>query len=179
LSFKKGTKILIRPEIPGFRFSPEETIVTWYEDWGPVVFRMMTELEGPFPELGKKVEGKVKFFVGPLLINEININVIIKEHLSRDEKSIRNKKAKPAYRKIFTSYAHEDSDIVESMEKVFSAFGDEYMRDLMTLCSGQEWKPSTLDLIEKADVFHLFWSSASQKSPHVAMEWREALARVS
>jgi hypothetical protein len=178
MDIKWGTKILIKPEMPGFRFAPEEMIVAWYEDWVPVVFKMMTELKGPFPPVGEKVKGKVNFFVGPLPINEIDINVIIKEHLSGDEKIERNEKANPAYRKIFPSYAREDLEIVKKIETAFDAFGDKYMFDLKTLRAGEKWKPRLLELIQISDIFHLFWSEASEKSKYVEMEWREALKRV-
>lgn len=172
---KVGTEIKIKPEIPDFRFAPKEMIVEWYKDWVPVVFRMMTELAGPFPKSGKKVKGKVKFFVGPLLINEIDINVTVKDLLLGDEKFTRNKKEKSAYRKIFPSYSHRDKKIVEKIEKTYSAFGDEYMRDVKKLRCGQKWQPEILKLIKEADVFHLFWSYASKKSRYVRKEWEEAL----
>ena len=174
---KGGTNVLIKPKIPGFRFEPEEVIVTWYGEWVPVVFRMMTEFERPLLKWGKKVEGQVNFFVGPLLINEININMIIKDHLSGNEKFTRNEKAKPAYRKIFPSYAHKDEAIVRKIELAFQAFGDKYMRDVKELRCGQKWEPTILKLIKEADVFHLFWSKAAKKSHYVEMEWQEALKR--
>ena len=172
---KVGTEIKIKPEMPYFSFSPEESSVKWNEEFHPVMFQMMTELKGPFPPLGKKVQGKVKFFVGPLLINEININVIVKAQLTGKEKVEKNKKANPAYRKIFPSYSHKDTKIVNKIEKTYSAFGDRYMRDVRELRSGQKWQPAILELIKEADVFHLFWSSASKDSPYVRLEWEEAL----
>jgi predicted thioredoxin/glutaredoxin len=49
------------------------------------------------------------------------------------------------------------------------------MRDVKELRCGQEWQPEILELIKEADVFHLFWSYASEKSPYVEKEWKEAL----
>jgi hypothetical protein len=43
------------------------------------------------------------------------------------------------YRKIFASYSHLDAAIVENVGRVMAAIGDEFMRDVDTLRSGQIW----------------------------------------
>jgi acyl carrier protein len=174
---KDGTKILIRPEMPGFRFKPEDNTVTWHKDWLPVEFRMVPLLKGPFAKRGKKLHGQVEFFVGPLLIAEININVIIKDQLSEDEIANKVENESSVYQKIFPSYSHKDSEIVEKIEAAYEAFGNEYMRDVRTLRSGEEWDPELLAKIKEANVFHLFWSEASEKSEYVRKEWLTALKR--
>jgi hypothetical protein len=177
VDIKWGAKILIKPEMPGFRFAPEESLVTWYEDWIPVTFNMMAEPKELIPRRGEKVNGKVKFFVGPLLINEIDINVTIKEHLSGDETVTINKKTHPAYLKIFPSYAHEDEDIVEKIEAAVETIGNKYMRDVKVLRAGELFGPAIDDFIKEAHVFQLFWSEASKESKYVEKEWRAALER--
>ena len=174
---KNGTKILIRPEMPGFRFTPEESTVKWYGNFIPLEFHMKTEFKGRIPNMGKKVHGQVSFFVGPLPIAEIKINVIIKKQLTRKEKFIKDSVPTSGYQKIFASYSRKDSEIVEKVEKAYNMFGDEYIRDLMKLRSGEEWQPAILNFIKEADVFHLYWSKASKKSENVKKEWRAALNR--
>jgi hypothetical protein len=57
-----------------------------------------------------------------------------------------------------------------------SALGDQYLKDVLTLRSGEPWHDRLLQLIEEADVFQLFWSSNSMHSPHCRTEWEYALA---
>jgi hypothetical protein len=47
--------------------------------------------------------------------------------------------------------------------------------DKASLLAGQDWEQALLGLIEKADLFQLFWSEAASRSPNVAEEWRHAL----
>jgi hypothetical protein len=101
--------------------------------------------------------------------------VIVKRQLSKDEEPAEDEEASSVYRKIFASYSHKDSEIVEKIEAAYEAFGDEYMRDVKILRSGEEWNPALLKLIKQADVFQLFWSEAAKKSKYVEKEWREAL----
>jgi hypothetical protein len=51
----------------------------------------------------------------------------------------------------------------------------DYLRDVMTLKSGQNWSQELLDMIGRADVFQLFWSSTASMSAYVEQEWRFAL----
>jgi hypothetical protein len=51
----------------------------------------------------------------------------------------------------------------------------DYLRDVMTLKSGQSWSDELLRMIEQADVFQLFWSTPASQSPYVEQEWRHAL----
>ena len=80
------------------------------------------------------------------------------------------------YRKIFPSYSHRDSAVVESFAVAARALGDQYLQDVLTLRAGERWDARLLELIEDADVFQLFWSSNSMGSPHCRDEWDHALA---
>ena len=76
----------------------------------------------------------------------------------------------------FPSYSHRDSAIVEQFERFAEASGDEYLRDVRALRSGEEWDPRLRDFIDEAHVFQLFWSREAMASPNVADEWRYALS---
>ena len=80
------------------------------------------------------------------------------------------------YRKIFPSYSHDDQAIVADFAEVVRALGDEYLQDVLTLRSGERWQTRLPELIEEADVFQLFWSSNSMRSPYCQQEWEHALA---
>jgi hypothetical protein len=80
------------------------------------------------------------------------------------------------YRKIFPSYSHQDSAVVASFAVAARALGDQYLQDVLTLRAGERWDAHLLELIEDADVFQLFWSRNSMRSPHCRDEWQHALA---
>src|SRR6478609_5749093 len=57
-----------------------------------------------------------------------------------------------------------------------AAIGDEFMRDVDTLRSGQIWSSQLECYIRDCDVFQLYWSSNSMTSDLVSNEWHYALA---
>jgi hypothetical protein len=79
------------------------------------------------------------------------------------------------YQKVFPSYSHKDLAIVRQAEAYGKALGHVYLRDRLTLRSGEEWETRLLDLIDKADIFQLFWSTNSMRSEYVRREWEHAL----
>jgi hypothetical protein len=80
------------------------------------------------------------------------------------------------YRRIFPSYSHQDTAIVEQAEAFGLMLGDVYLRDRTTLRSGEDWDARLLELMDQADVFQLFWSSNSMRSNYVRREWEHAVA---
>nr|VFK23162.1 MAG: hypothetical protein BECKMB1821G_GA0114241_100415 [Candidatus Kentron sp. MB] len=62
---RRGTEILVCPELEGARFNPPFAKVIWLEDWHCVEFRM--QAERPL----NADRGRVAFYVGPVLIGEM------------------------------------------------------------------------------------------------------------
>lgn len=81
------------------------------------------------------------------------------------------------YQAIFVSYSHQDTVIVEQLEKAYEALGLQYLRDVRLLRSGEEWNPALLQKIDEADIFQLCWSKPAKRSPNVRKEWKHALKR--
>jgi hypothetical protein len=50
-----------------------------------------------------------------------------------------------------------------------------FLRDIETLRSGEKWNPALLAMIERANIFQLYWSPAAKRSRYVEQEWRHAL----
>src|SRR5690606_20051723 len=82
---------------------------------------------------------------------------------------------RPLYRAIFCSYSRKDTEIIERVERAYKALGLDFLRDVVTIKSGQHWNDELLRMIERADIFQLFWSDASAASPYVRQEWEYAL----
>jgi hypothetical protein len=53
--------------------------------------------------------------------------------------------------------------------------GLDYLRDVTVLKSGQHWSEELLEMIERADIFQLFWSENAAMSDYVRREWQHAL----
>jgi hypothetical protein len=157
-----GTQISIHPELPGFRFNPPFSSVLWLEDWHCTEFRMQA-----LPEtrslVGEQVEGRVAFYVGPLLIGETKLLTQITEQVPLIGSETRELWAEAGvypYRAIFVSYSHQDSYIVDQLERAYRALGDTYLRDVAVLRSGEAWNPALLGKIYEADIFQFCWSEA-------------------
>lgn len=178
-----GTQVTIHPELPGFRFNPPSSNILWLEDWHCIEFRMQALGEAN-RMLDERIIGRIAFYVGPLLIGETDLYAIVAEH-APDTQDISDAPEMHAalweetstspYRAIFVSYSHEDSIIVDQLERAYRALGDDYLRDVAVLRSGEAWNAALLDKIREASIFQLCWSKAARDSKYVEQEWRYAL----
>lgn len=80
--------------------------------------------------------------------------------------------------KIFASYSHEDRLLVDKIERIVNVTmeGVQYFRDVTSLRSGDNWRERVFQMIDEADYFQLFWSSAAAKSEYVKEELQHALS---
>lgn len=170
-ALSRGTEITIIPQLPGAIFNPPYVRVKWYEEWQCVEFRMKVESASDAPVLS----GQVLFYVGPLAVAEIPIDLRLRaEAAAESRRGFLNEEYANPYRTIFVSYSHDDTRVVEALERAYRALGDSYLRDVGILRSGQQWSEAILAHIPQADVFQLCWSAAAKASPHVEREWRTA-----
>jgi hypothetical protein len=173
----RGAGILAVPELAGFRFNPPSARFLWLEDWHYVNFRMQAVSGTPGLELGTAINGRVAFFVGPILIGEVKIWTYLAES-DQDLASVGpGRTTGDAFRRIFPSYSHVDVDIVEELKSAYRAIGDQFLQDVDVLRSGEEWNAALLEKIDEADVFQLYWSETARRSRYVEQEWRHALGR--
>jgi serine/threonine protein kinase len=123
---------------------------------------------------GRTISGRLLVFLESILISEVDFAIKIDSaHVSSETAAMR---ARSPYRKIFASYSHKDAEIVMQFERFAGALGDTYLRDVMTLRSGEKWNERLKELIAEADVFQLFWSWNAIKSKFVRQEWEHALS---
>jgi len=167
----RGEQLRIVPDLPGIRCNPRDAEVEWWEPVHEVLFRLLAG-----PELaGTVVRGAVRVWCGPLILGEVFMAISVAADGAAAgampvAQSVRR------YRKIFPSYSHRDRAIVANFAEKARALGDQYLQDVLTLRSGERWNARLLELIEDADVFQLFWSHNSMRSPHCREEWEHALA---
>jgi hypothetical protein len=173
---KRGAEITVVPELLGCRFNPPSSSFLWLEDWHRAEFRLQADPDLPGFGLGGAVNGRVAFYVGPVLVAEAKIWA----HLS-DEADVtaadlpETPVTVDPYQAIFVSYSHKDATIVDQLERAYTVLGNEYLRDVRMLRSGEKWSPALLRKIEEADIFQLCWSHTAKKSSYVEQEWRHAL----
>ena len=169
----RGTELTLVPEGPGLEFDPPTATVTWQGSSARADFHMRATRE----RAGHVAEGSVAVYAGPLLLANIRMAVVVirKGAPPPPEDEAPQQSTASMYKAVFASYAHADKQVVEAVEGAYQALGMDYLRDVMTLRTGQQWSDGLLEMIEKADVFQLFWSDASSTSPYVEQEWRHAL----
>jgi len=175
-TIKQGAEISVMPELPGCRFNPPRALVTWLKDWHRVEFEVRCEPDTPGYVEDEAVNGRIAFYVGPVLVGEAKIWA----HISSNNGVVRRGPRGGVvpiepYRRIFVSYSHEDAKVVHGLEAAYKALGDVYFRDVRSLRSGELWNPALLRMIEQADVFQLCWSEAAKRSDYVKREWMHAL----
>ena len=156
----KGVEILVRPDIPQWVVTPSCARVVFSADVQSVLFEARSRLE-------KYLSGNIFFYLGPILICQIPVRC--------GEGRSEGRYRRTPYRKIFVSYSHKDTFVVEQIEKAIASLGDKTLRDVNDLRSGEKWNPRLLELINQADIFQLFWSNNSKQSKHVEQEWRYAV----
>ncbi|MGC9317649.1 MAG: TIR domain-containing protein [Armatimonadota bacterium] len=173
-SVSRAVEVQVVPQAEGLTFSPSQQFLSLWEDWQAAEFLFRPAAD----QAGGACNGRVMFLVEGVLIADVPVSVLVSA-ADADAvfgEAIAEVAASP-YRRIFPSHSHEDLEIVEACERYAAMCGDEYLRDVRALRSGEEWSPRLLELIDAADVFQLFWSPNAAQSPYVEQEWQHALTR--
>ena len=157
------------PHMEGVTFNPPERRFLWTESVHREDFRLRADKSMD----GHVARGAVSVFYGNLLLAEVQLSIKVDRKSAESHQEETH--ARP-YRRIFASYSHRDTAIVEEFESHAVATGDRYLRDVVTLRAGEVWDQRLLEIIKQADVFQLFWSWNALSSPLVREEWRQALA---
>jgi hypothetical protein len=170
----RGTEIAIVPTCAGVTFNPERVSFKWVEDMHRADFRMQASKD--LAGLADNV--LVTIYVGPLIVATIKGGISFNEATSAPLVAGSTTQATTTlYRseQIFPSYSHKDEDIVIACRDAYEAIGWEFLRDRDTLRPGEDWNARLMQLIEQADIFQLFWSDNSARSPYCKQEWEHAL----
>ena len=168
----RGSQLRIAPDLPGIECNPEAAEVKWWEPVHEVGFRLRARAG----RAGSVVHGAVRVWSGPLILGEVSIAIRVTATGEQAASSPPVGEQVQRYRKIFPSYSHQDRSFVENFAMLARATGDQYLQDVLTLRAGEQWDARLLQLIDEADMFQLFWSHNSMRSPHCRDEWEHALA---
>jgi serine/threonine protein kinase len=165
---QEGETVTATPNMPGFQFNPPSASVAFFEDWHRFDFKLRAHTA----PLNQSTNGLLTFTVAGVIVADIPLSIFVGEAASEGEQA--SASSKP-YQAVFCSYSHNDTHIVERVERAYKALGLDYLRDVVSLKSGTHWSEELLQLIEKADIFQLFWSEAAAQSKYVQQEWQYAL----
>lgn len=172
----RGTEIAVVPEVEGVEFNPPRISFKWVEDMQRAEFRMRAGKA----LAGSAANGVVSIFVGPLIVATIKISMLFDDAASVPVTQIADTQATARIYKqeeIFVSYSHADSPVVIACRDAYLALGYDVLIDIDKLRSGEHWNQALMDLIDRADIFQLFWSQNSSKSVYVHQEWEYALKK--
>lgn len=164
----EGALVTATPHLDGFQFNPPSVSIGFYKDW----HRFDFEVRAKGAPLNQSANGLLTFSVEGIIVADVPLSIFVGATTSAGEQT--NSVAK-VYQSIFCSYSHRDQQIVARAERAYKALGLDYLRDVVSLKSGQEWSDELLALINRADIFQLFWSRAAAQSEHVRYEWEHAL----
>lgn len=165
----EGAMVTATPDLPGFQFNPPSMTVGFYKDMHRFDFELRATDAAP---LNQATNGTITFTVEGVIVGDVPLSVFVGE--TADAPAMSSAETR-LYQAIFCSYSHDDTTIVERVERAYKALGLDYLRDVMTLKAGQDWSAELLNLIEQADIFQLFWSQTAAASQHVRYEWEHAL----
>ncbi len=175
-TIQRGSEIVAVPELPGCIFNPPRNGIFWLEDWHRMEFRVRAQADTSFQKDSIPTLGRIAFYVGPLLVAETKIWAQISDQFNAPQSQKTPEcESGNAYKAIFVSYSHQDLTVVEKLETAYKALGMQYLRDVESLRSGEQWNSALLKMIETADIFQLYWSAKAQQSRYVEQEWRYAL----
>jgi hypothetical protein len=169
----RGTELRIEPACEGIMFNPQQITFRWLEDFHRTEFRFKADES----LLGDDCFGQITIFVGPLIVGELKFVMSFNDAETRG--AVEHEEQAEMYHKdaIFVSYSSKDTLIVEAFKAVHKATGHDVLRDIDQLRSGQDWKPEIMRLIDRADIFQLFWSPNSSQSKYCREEWEYALKK--
>jgi HEAT repeat protein len=168
IALEQGSAVTVIPKLPGFVFNPPRLKVALYEDYQRFDFRFRAESA----DWDRSANGTLTFRVNGVIVAIVALSVFVTTAPSPSNPA---RTTVSMFRTIFASYSHDDTRIVERVERVSRLLGVEYLRDTTSLKSGEIWENRLLELIRKADVFQLFWSRKAAMSAWVKRELNYAV----
>jgi hypothetical protein len=169
VTIPEGTLITATPQLEGFQFNPPSVTIGFFEAWHRLDFK----LRAASAALNLSANGHLSFTVEGVIIAQVPLSVFVGKAAAQPTTLTGG--TSRLYTSIFCSYSRDDAEIVNRVERAYRILGFDFLRDVHTLKSGQDWNDALYDLIRRADIFQLFWSQTAADSKFVEQEWRYAL----
>jgi hypothetical protein len=166
----EGALITATPYLDGFQFNPPSITVGFYEDWHGFSFKLRAK-DAP---LYRAANGFLTFTIDSLIVADIPLAIFVTDQPAQRAPAATD--PRPVYDAVFASYSRQDMTVVERIERAAKALGLAYLRDMISLRSGEDWNAGLLTMIDQATIFQLFWSPSAAASPYVRQEWEYAIS---
>jgi hypothetical protein len=172
VNLKKGDVIELKLDI----YDPDVIISTSHEKMEWIGFARSCDflIQVPHDYKGESVGGQIE-----LVVNRLPVGKLVFTSRVVDTVPI-NTYVEPVnypYKKVFFSYAREDSRIVDIMVKTCRAQGIDYFYDKHSLKVGDNYKDIIDQVIKSSDLFILCWSKHAEASEYVRIEYTTALTK--
>jgi hypothetical protein len=164
------TLITIVPYIKSVTFIPSEQTLSWNPP-----YKVASFLFGFKGNTESDLSGSIRIYDGPLIIGEIPIKLELTAKMTRETINFDNQVTIDRFDKIFASYSHRDTPVMEYFRRARENIGHKMLVDIYDLRSGEYWSDRLLRMIDESDVFQLFWSNNSAKSEYCRKEWEHAI----
>ena len=168
LELKCATELKFIPLVEGITFDPVKQDVPWYRDIKEVTFRIITDSKN----LGNLLGGAIDIYKDSLFIGQIPLSIkVSQEEKPTEIVNVNNK----MFERLFISYSHTDQTLIDNFIIAYKSLGIKVKIDKDALSAGDTWWEKLKELIEKSDVFQLYWSNKAKESENVTNEWKHAL----
>lgn len=169
----RETEVTIVPSCEGVTFNPERFSFKWIEDRHRATFRLLADKS----LAGLSGNIVITIFVGPLIVGTLKMGLLVHETETGMGAGGNDEVTSQMYHQddIFISYSHRDTAVIHRCQQAYQSIGFNVLIDSETLRSGQIWNEELKRMIERANIFQLFWSENSSKSDYCQQEWQHAL----
>jgi hypothetical protein len=164
---KSGERLKLIPNVEEIIFQPPGIEVAWSENLQLNIFTFLANEN----LIGHFCHGAIDIYSDFLLRAQIPFSFRVYK-LVEEEEFV--SKTTQIFNKIYISYSHKDSEIVEKSIAGYKALGIKVLTN--KICSGQDWKKTIKNMINEADIFVLMWSQAARQSKIVEYEWKYSLS---
>jgi len=169
----RGTSLTITPRAQGIDFNPVRHVVGWYEDIQEVPFVPRASFAR-----WQSLVGVIEISTDSgLWLGELAMNV---RALGPGERATAELPAFDSINWSSLSLRRTPTSIAPSLRRApqrTKRLGVHLYIDRNDLTVGAEWHPGLLALIDRAEVFQLYWSESAKASDFVQREWEHALVQ--
>ena len=173
LPIARGRLITAQPNIRNIFANPPRHEIVWMDDYHRLDFQISYAGQDPRTTV---CGGFVDIFVDGLIVAQIPVSISVPAKGAEvPADGAAQVETVKMLSRIFASYAHEDDALVRACKTYYRTLGIHMYVDRDELLSGNPWRATLAKLMEKSDLFQLYWSQAAADSTEVANEWQVAL----
>jgi serine/threonine protein kinase len=164
----RGGELTFVPVVKGLDFNPPSRSFVWRKS----IHREEFDVRASEKLDGQTLRGSMTVFLGSLVIADVGLTISIDSRATSATERISLDQGRSARRvkQVFACYSHKDEKVVAELAHLAPLFGSRFLCDRTHLEPGEDRREGLQRMIRNADVFQLFWSTNSMRSPETAVE---------